>query len=192
MRFGRGGSLSLVEGALERCRYSFQSAGDQLRLVVHCKECDGKGDLLESKCRNRVIEILLEEPVPSSIVLSGFVETLYEDNVVLLIQQMTDILRSVKQFGRRCTVSDADGCARCKKSPRYVFRKIETAFRKSLPTFHREIRIQSSGLSSNRDSCRTCLESTNSDLQTLLNDVENLKSFILRHAFKISNTAVRR
>ncbi len=185
MKIGKGHSLSRVEGASERCSYSIQSISGQIRLKVRCKECEGKGSLLESKCRNGVIDILLEEPLPSSIVLSGFVETLYEDSAIILIRKMTDMLRSIKQFGQRRRGKDPDRCKRCKKSPNYIFGKIESAFRRSLPTLNREMRIQST-LSVDSGSCRDCVESTRSDLQTLLASMDDLRSFILRSAFRIS------
>lgn len=186
MRFGKGRSLSHVEGASERCGYLVQTVGDQIRLTVRCKDCEGKGSLSKSKCRNGVIDILLEEPLPSSIVLSDFVETLYEDRAVTLIRKLTDILRSVKQFGRRTTGEDSNRCERCKRSPNYVFGKIENAFHRSLPSLYREMRIQSTGLSAKNGPCKDCLKSTKSDLQSLLASMEDLRSFVLRSAFRIS------
>ncbi|UCD93033.1 MAG: hypothetical protein JSV43_03750 [Methanobacteriota archaeon] len=186
MSKGKGRSLSLVEDASERCSYSIQNVSDQIRLKVKCKECGGKGSLSEGKCRNGVIGILLEEPLPSSIVLSGYVETLYEDEAVVLMQKMTGILRGIRQFGERRTGEDSDRCDKCKRSPRYIFGKIEKAFNRSLPTLNREMKIQSTGLSANRDTCGNCIESTKSDLQMLQASMEDLKSFILRNAFRIS------
>ncbi|MFQ6060244.1 MAG: hypothetical protein ACE5KV_02965 [Thermoplasmata archaeon] len=192
MKLGKGKSLSREEGSQEGCDYSVQSIGDKLRLSVKCKDCEGKANLLESRCRNRVIEILLEEPPLDSIVLSGFVETLYEDKAVLLIQGMADLLRKVKHFAKREIGGRSDRCARCKRSPSFVFRRVENAFRSGLPALYREIKLQSSGFSSKHNSCRECTDSTNSDLQSLLAGLERLKSFILMHAFRISNRAVRR
>jgi hypothetical protein len=186
MRFGKGGSLSSAEGALERCEYSIRSDGDHVRLVIKCKECEGKSSLLERGCRNKVIDILLEEPIPDSIILSGFVETLYEDGAVALVQRMTDLLRTIQGFRRRTTGGDSEKCSKCKNAPAFVFRKIERAFRKGLPAFRREMKIQFSGASIPRDSCKSCMKSTKSDLRFLSDEMSELKSFILRCAFRIS------
>jgi hypothetical protein len=188
MRFRKGPSLSSAEGASEGCDHSIQATGDHIVLVVRCRQCEGKASLLERRCRNGVFDILLEVPVPASIILSGHIETLYEDNAVALIQRMTDMLRRVKAFCRRKAGGDLEMCSKCKKSPAYVFSKIERAFKKSLPAFNREIKVQSSGLSGDRDSCNRCLESTKSDLHSLSAEANELKSFILKSAFKISDS----
>jgi hypothetical protein len=188
MRFRKGTSLSSAEGASEGCDYSIQAIGHHVRLVVGCKECGGKASLLERDCRNGVLETLLEEPMPSSIILSGYIETLYEGDAVALIQMMTDILRMVNGFCGRKTEKDSERCSKCKKSPVYVFKKVEKAYKRNLPAFNREVKIQSSGLSGDRDSCNGCLKSTKSDLQSLLGEANELKSFILKSAFKISDS----
>jgi len=187
MRFGKGVSLSPVEGTSERCDYLMQNIGDHVRLVVRCRGCEDKASLLERRCRNRVIDILLKEPIPHSIILSGFVETLYEDKAILLAGKMADILRNIRQFGRRQT--DDERCSKCKKSPKYIFRKIERAFSRNLATLYREVRLQTSGLQPDRDSCKDCVESTTSDLDSLSRAMDGLRSFVLKHAFKISSSS---
>ncbi len=186
MRLGKGGSLSSAEGASERCEYQIRTVGDSVDLNVLCKSCDGKASLLERECRNGVLEILQEEPIPDSIILSGFVETLYENDAVELVRELTDILRAVVGFGKRRPGADSERCLKCKKAPAYIFNKIGKAFKKSLPAFSREVRLQSSGLSTDRDSCKKCLESTKSDLRSLSNGLDELRSWILGRAFKIS------
>lgn len=171
---------------MERCEYEIQFTGNRIELIVKCKSCDGKASLLERECRNGVFDVLLEEPVPDTIILSGFVETLYEDDALALVQRMTDMLRTIKGFCRRKTGEDSERCLKCKKGPAYVFKKIEKAFRKSLPAFRRETELQSSGLSARQDSCKSCIELTRSDLQSLSNEMSELRSFILRGAFRIS------
>jgi type IV secretory pathway ATPase VirB11/archaellum biosynthesis ATPase len=187
MRHGKGASLSSAEGALERCEFEMRPVGDRVDLTVHCKSCDGKASLLERGCRNGILGILLEEPIPDSIILAGFVETLYEDVAVELVQKLTDTLRAVIGFGKRRPGDDSERCFNCKKGPAYVFNRIERAFKKSLPAFSREVKLQSSGLSANRDSCKRCLESTKSDLRSLSIGLDELRSWILGRAFKISS-----
>ncbi len=187
MRFGKGTSLSHVEGTSKRCDYSIRNIGNHVRLVVKCKGCENKASLLERKCRNRVLDILLKEPIPGSIVLSGFVETLYEDNAILLASRMTDILRNIRQSGRRQT--DDGRCSNCKKSPKYVFTKIERAFSKSLAALYWEMKLQTSDFLPDRDSCEDCVESTRSDLDSLSKSMGELRSFVLKHAYRISSSS---
>ncbi|MCK4443426.1 MAG: hypothetical protein KAW09_02705, partial [Thermoplasmata archaeon] len=178
--------MKVVEGDSERCEYSIQTIGNHVRLLMKCKGCDERASLLEKKCRNSVIDILLDEPIPDSLILAGLVETLYEDDSVILIHRMADILRKVNQFRQRPTGNDPDGCSRCKRSPVYIFGKIRGAFMKGLPSLYREVKLQSSGLSSKKDQCKDCVRSTKSDLGSLSLGMDELRTFVLRRAFKIS------
>jgi hypothetical protein len=186
MRLGKGDSLSSAEGASERCDYEIRTVGDGVDLIVHCRSCEGKASLLERDCRNGVLGVLLVEPVPDSIVLSGFVETLYENDAIELIRELSDVLRSVTRFTKRGTENDSEKCSKCKRGPNYIFRKVKTAFKRNLVAFSRELRLQSSGLSANRESCKRCIASTRSDLKSLRGGLEELRKWILRRAFKIS------
>ncbi len=178
--------MNIVEGDSERCGYSIQTIGNHVRLTVKCKECVDRASLLEKRCRNNVIDILLDELTPDSLILAGLVETLYEDDSIILILRIADILRKVDQFRERLTENDLDKCSRCKRSPTYIFGKIKGAFRRGLPSLLKEVKLQSSGLSSKRDQCKDCVESTKSDLSSLSSKMDELRRFILKHAFKIS------
>lgn len=175
-----------VEGDSERCEYSIQAIGDHVRLVVKCKGCDEKASLLERKCRNNIIDILLGEPDPDSLILAGLVETLYEDEAITLISKMTDIMGKNVLFSRRATGDDPEGCSKCKTGPAHIFGKIRKAFKKGLPSLYREAKVQSSGLSSRSERCEDCIQSTKSDLNSLSSEMNELRTFVLRGAFKIS------
>jgi flagellar protein FlaI len=177
--------VKAVEGDSERCDYSIQAIGDHIRLKMKCKGCEEKASLLERRCRNSIIGILLDEPEPDSMILAGLVETLYEGDAIALVHRMTGISGMIRQYSRRST-GDAERCAKCKRSPTYIFGKLAKAFRRSLPSFQREMAIQSSGLSTKKERCKECTKSTRSDLDSLSSEMDNLKSFVLRGAFRIS------
>ncbi len=178
--------MKAVEGDSERCEYSIQAIGDHVKLVVSCKSCDGKASLTERECRNNVIDVLLDEPDPDSLILAGLMETLYEDDGMVLINRMTNIARKAHKFCNRPTGGDVDKCSGCKISPAYIFGKIRKAFKKGFPSLQREMTIQSSGLSPKKQQCRECIESTKSDLKSLASEMDELRSFVLRGAFKIA------
>jgi flagellar protein FlaI len=177
--------VKAVEGDSERCDYSIQAIGDHIRLKMKCKGCEEKASLLERRCRNSIIGILLDEPEPDSMILAGLVETLYEGDAIALVHRMAGISGMIRQYSRRST-GDAERCAKCKRSPTYIFGKLAKAFRRSLPSFQREMAIQSSGLSTKKERCKECTKSTRSDLDSLSSEMDNLKSFVLRGAFRIS------
>ena len=178
--------MKAVEGDSETCDYSVQAIGDRIRLAIKCKGCDGKASLLERRCRNNIIDILLNEPQPDSVILAGLVETLYENDAIALINRMAGISGMIRQFSRRPTGHEDERCSKCKRSPAYIFGKIGKAFTKSLPSFQREMTIQSSGLSAKKERCKECIMSTKSDLGSLKSEVDDLRSFVLKGAFRIT------
>jgi hypothetical protein len=169
------------------------------KIIFECKECAGMGDLSDPGCFEEVIAALRSEFNVDSIVFSNYTETNYHGAVMEVLKRISGILNDVQRFAGRTPWNEiqVDGnvkpqarkkiCSQCPRNPVAIFSVIERKGKKSIEYLCRSVNHYLPFLEAFPFDarCTACIQNTKSDVQYIMEKLEDLRRFVLYHGFKV-------
>ncbi|UCF08837.1 MAG: hypothetical protein JSW28_03870 [Thermoplasmata archaeon] len=179
------------------CKYDIEFSSRQNVMVAKCKECDGEGGLTDQKCLMGMLNAVSKEFNIDSIILSHYIERLYEKDAVDVLRHMARLVKEfdrlsirnpLKQyFSEKEIPAQRSKCQGCDMNPQNLFPEMRQQFIMNVENFYMVFldRVRSIYSASKDPKCKQCLSTTNSDIVYLFDKLEDLREDIIYKAFKI-------
>ena len=171
------------------CRWSTGNEGRELRLVLSCRECGGRGTLLSPECMRRALEALMSEQGADSIVLSGHLETQLQTGGMAVLQRIVRLASDLHHLAQREPPSGARDCVRCPFHPRALFSGLREALLSdpaSLPGALRASLASLRSFSPPAQACARCAAETAGDLAFASESCESMVRFLMKMGFQMA------
>jgi hypothetical protein len=202
VKFKRKSVIKRPKGEYPTCKYEIEHEVRETRLVMNCKECNGKATLKDCKCIRGVQNALSEEFNINSIILSHYRETQYTDHSVEMLKKVVQIIHELEQLSIRAPFKEyfesgklpfikADPqkaiCEKCDFNPQNIFPMLGKNLKKDIVKFYEIFMKKARSLSEAKKNivCVACLNTTKSDFVYLYDHLEELRAFIIHRAFHI-------
>ncbi len=201
-KFKRKSVIKRPKGEYPTCKYEIEHEVRESRLVMNCKECNGKATLKDCRCIGGVQNALSEEFNINSIILSHYRETQYTDHSVEMLKKVVQIIHELEQLSIRAPFKEhfesgklpfikADQqkaiCEKCDFNPQNIFPTLKENLEKDIVKFYEIFMKKARSLSEAKKNivCTACLNTTKSDFVYLYGHLEELRAFVIYRAFHI-------
>ncbi len=186
---GRKSSHGQEDETVE-CRWTTGNEGRELRLVIQCRDCGGRGPLLSQECLKRALEALSSEQGADSIVLSGHLETQIQPGGMAVLQRIVLLASDLHHLSQREPPSGSRECVRCPFQPCSLFSALRERLLTDPAGFadHLKdalVRLRSSSPRPGSP-CAPCVGETAGDISFVTESYESLVRFLMKAGFQMA------
>ncbi len=189
-----------------QCPYAIVREGRLTKMVFDCREDPGPATLANRACRIRVLEALGREFAVDAVVLSDFIETQYTEESLELLLRLNELNQDLKRLGLRDPYAayfagredlssaqkskQRETCQGCTYNPMRMFPSLEETFAANVVKGYAEFGRGAEVLqgADRPPVCNPCLEASAGDFAYLHDRLEALRSHILYHGFRITES----
>ncbi len=176
------------------CEYHIEQSGSKKRLVLECTECDLTPTLKDQKCLASVLNLMSDEMVMDSVVLSHYEDTEYFGPSMDVLNNLVDFMDSIKDFTLRDPIAryfdyldDKNKkklkCHECPFNPSMVFSSLYKSFSQGIEKYEMDFNTVVRQINKSPQShpeCEECTYSTLEDLDYLKKKYERLYKMTMR------------
>ena len=149
-------------------------------LVIECRSCNPRPDLLEDHCLLCVIRILSQQTGVSKILLCGEIDASYEGTSLVVLKDLAELRRSCEES--RTRVPRDKGCSECSLDPHAVFGPLSDPRQRDRAKAEVE-RFRC--LNPSNRVCRDCIAQTRSALEEMAARMRSMERTIARKTFLV-------